>query len=92
MALLHGAVKYIDNKVGVLETSDASHNNNITELQNKVNLLETENNGLLELTGTQSQEILDLTTRLSSLETLLNTLTNRVTINETTLQGLILNN
>lgn len=60
--------------------------------EQKINTLETENNGLLELTGTQSQQIEDLTTRISSLETLLNTLTNRVTINETTLQGLILNN
>ena len=82
----------MDTDVRGLEASNTTQNNNITELQNRVNVLETENNGLLELTGTQSQEILDLTTRLSSLETLLNTLTNRVTINETTLQGLILNN
>ena len=62
------------------------------ELSKKVNLLETENNGLLELTGTQAQQIEDLTTRISSLETLLQNLTNRVSINETTLQGLILSN
>ena len=46
----------------------------------------------MELTGTQAQQIEDLTTRISSLETLLQNLTNRVSINETTLQGLILSN
>jgi hypothetical protein len=62
------------------------------ELSRKVSLLETENNALLTMNGTQEQQITDLTARVASLETLLQSLTNRVVINETTLQGLIINN
>jgi len=89
MALLHGAVKYIDNDVRVLETHDTSHNNNITELQNKVNLLETENNGLLERTQVLEDKNVEQDTKINTLETLLQELTARVSFNETALKGLI---
>lgn len=90
--LYHSAIQELDTDIRGLEACDTSHNNNITELQNRVGVLETENNALLEMNGTQEQQIQDLTTRMSSLETLISSLTNRVVINETTLQGLILNN
>ena len=51
-------------------------------LENKCNLLETENNNLLERT-----QLLEDT--VSSLETLINDLTKRVKVNETTLHGMI---
>jgi len=78
--------------VGLLETHDTSHNNNITELQNRVGLLEVENNSLMVDNQNLTDTNVEYEQRISNLETLINSLTNRVVINEMTLQGLILNN
>ena len=69
--------------INVSATQELSRKVSLLETQN--NLLQTENNSLLE----QTQVMED---RINSLETLLTSLTNRVRINETTLQGLIINN
>lgn len=69
--------------VGMSAIQELSRKVDLLETQN--GLLQTENNSLLE----QTQVMED---RINSLETLLTSLTNRVRINETTLQGLIINN
>jgi len=86
------ATQELSRKVSLLETENTGLQERTQQAEQRITTLETENNGLLEMNGTQEQQISDLMTRVASLETLLQSLTNRVVINETTLQGLIINN